>query len=132
LQARVAGSSPAAPTPLTSRDRFGDSPEPAPEGGTAFCLTTGFYLRLTDLRPGGNHVLRSVCLMTPQLTPYLAARMATSGGVLTGNTSAVNSPRANDLDVRPGQSDSTRMLGAVLLLVVVTIIVVLMLVRWLT
>jgi hypothetical protein len=70
--------------------------------------------------------------MTPQLTPYLAACTATSGGVLTGNTSALSSPCAHDLGVRPGQSDPTRMLGAVLLLAGVTIIVVLMLVWWLT
>src|SRR5947209_6639923 len=46
-----------------------DSPEPPPEGGTAFCLAIGFYLRPTNLRPGGNHVLHSVCLMTPQHIP---------------------------------------------------------------
>jgi hypothetical protein len=70
--------------------------------------------------------------MTPQLTPYLTAATATSGGVLTGNTSALNSPRAHDLAVQPGQSDPTRMLSAVLLLAGVTIVVVLMLVWWLT
>jgi hypothetical protein len=74
-------------------------------------------------------VLRSVCLMTPQPSPSV---MSAKTGLLTGNTSALNSPRARDLDLRPGQSDPTRMLGAVLLLAVVTIIVVSMLVWWLT
>jgi hypothetical protein len=60
----------------------------------------------------------------------MAARTATSPRALTGNTSALNSPRASDLDVRP--ADPTRMLGVVLLLAVVTIIVVLLLVWWLT
>ncbi|HEX4100073.1 MAG TPA: hypothetical protein VHY21_05930 [Pseudonocardiaceae bacterium] len=70
--------------------------------------------------------------MTPRLAPHLAATKASSGGVLTESTSALNSPRASDLDVRPGQSDPTRMLGAVLLIAVVTIMVVLILVSWLT
>jgi hypothetical protein len=58
--------------------------------------------------------------MTPHVTSCLAARTATSGGVLTGGPSALISPPGSDLGVRPGESDPTRMLGAVLLLTVAT------------
>ena len=90
---------------------------------TACCLAIGFCLRLTALRPDSNHLLRSVCVMTPYVTSCLATRTTTSGEVLTGGPSALISPPGSDLGVRPGESDSTRMLGAVLLLTVATTIV---------
>jgi hypothetical protein len=46
----------------------------------------------------------------------------------TGNAD----PSSSDLGVRPGTSDSTRMVGGVLLLVPATIILVLVMVWWLT
>lgn len=71
--------------------------------------------------------------MTAQLTSYLAARTATSGEMLTGPNSTLTAPRDSDLKVRPGESDPTRALGAVLVLTVVTVIVVvgLVVVWWL-
>ncbi|HZD14225.1 MAG TPA: hypothetical protein VE196_03695 [Pseudonocardiaceae bacterium] len=71
--------------------------------------------------------------MTPHLTSGLTTRTAPSGGVLTGHSNAVASPRGSDLGVRPGESDPARVLGAVLVLTGVTIIVgwVWVLVWWL-
>jgi hypothetical protein len=48
------------------------------------------------------------------------------------NRSANGGTAEGDLGVRPGESDSTRMAGGVLLVVLATIISVLMLVWWLT
>jgi hypothetical protein len=91
----------------------------------------GFYLRLTELRPGGNHVLRSVCPMTPQLTPASGREDNGFPQSRTGSNSALTAELRHDLGVRPGESDPARMLSGVLLLVVATIIMVLALAWWL-
>lgn len=91
----------------------------------------GFYLRLTELRPGGNHVLRNVCPMTPQLTPASGRRDNGFPQSRTGSNSALTAELRHDLGVRPGESDPARMLSGVLLLMVATIIMVLALVWWL-
>ena len=91
----------------------------------------GFYLRLTEFRPTGNHVRRSVCPMTPQLTP--AAGREDTGFLrsCTGSNSAHIAGLRRDLGVRPGESDPAHMLSGVLLLVGATIIMVLALAWWL-
>ncbi|MBV9012422.1 MAG: hypothetical protein JO272_10290 [Pseudonocardiales bacterium] len=97
---------------------------------------TGFYPGLTDLRAGGNPVLRNVCPMTPQLTPASGSEdnvfednvfppaRRTSNGALTMELH-------DDLGVWPGESDPTRMLSAVLLLVIATVTMALALAWWL-
>ena len=77
-------------------------------------------------------MLRSVCAMTPQLTPASVREDNGFPGfpppLTTGQTTGKSAPGAglgSDLDVRPGESDPARMLSGVLLLVVATIITVL-------
>jgi len=50
----------------------------------------------------------------------------------TGRNSAWTADLGKDFSVRPGESDSTRMLSAVLLLAIATIIIALALLWWLT
>jgi hypothetical protein len=85
----------------------------------------GFYLRLTELGPGGNPVLRSVCLMTQQLTPASGREDSDFPRPRTGSHSALTSGLRSDLGVRPGESDPGRMLGGVLLLLIATIVLAL-------
>lgn len=90
----------------------------------------GFYLRLTELGPSDNHVLRSVCAMTPQLTPASGREHNGFPGRQIGTHSALAPGLGSGLGARPGESDPGRMLAGVLLLVVATIIMVLALVWW--
>ncbi len=97
----------------------------------------GFYLRLTDLTPGHNHALRSVCVMEHQLTPSSGREDSNVPRLRTGTNSALTGcfdsdlHLSGDLGVRPGESDAGRMLGAVLLLVALVVVVALGLAWWL-
>jgi hypothetical protein len=99
--------------------------------GSNACCSTDFYLRLTEFRPAGNHVLRSVCLMTPQLTPAAGREDNGFPRSRTGSNSVHIPELRRDLGVRPGESDPARMLSGVLLLVATTVIMVLALAWWL-
>jgi hypothetical protein len=98
-------------------------------GHLALRLVIGIYLRLTDLGPSGYALLRSVCAMV-HLIP--AAGRDHGKSPPCRNRSANGGTAEGDLGVRPGESDSTRMVGGVLLVVLATIISVLLLVWWLT
>jgi hypothetical protein len=89
----------------------------------------GFYLRLTDLGLSSYALLRSVCAMV-HLIP-VSGRDHGNGPPRPNRSDNVGSA-GRDLGVRPGESDSTPMVGAVLLVVLATIISVLGLVWWLT
>jgi hypothetical protein len=93
----------------------------------AFRLAIGIYLRLTDLGPSGYALLRSVCAMVDLITAS-----GRDNGAPRRNRSDNVGTADGDLGVRPGESDSTPMVGAVLLVVLATIISVLGLVWWLT
>ena len=90
-------------------------------------LAIGIYLWLTDLGPSGYALLHSVCAMV-----YLIAASGRDNGPPRRNRSDNVGTAGSDLGVRPGESDSTPMVGAVLLVVLATIISVLGLVWWLT
>lgn len=92
----------------------------------------GFYPRLTKLRPSGNHALRSVCPMTPQLTPDAGREDARFPRSRAGINHVPTAARHSELGVRPGESDPAAMLSGVLLLVVATIIIALALAWGLT
>ena len=96
-------------------------------GPHVFLLAIGIYLRLTDLGPSGYAVLRSVAAMVD-----LIAASSRDNGPPRRNQSDNVGTGDRDLGVRPGESDSTPMLGGVLLVVLATIISVLGLVWWLT
>jgi hypothetical protein len=99
-------------------------------------VAPSFYLRLTEFGPGGNPLLRSVCVMTQHLTsaagredngfprPQAGDRRALSADPLASGPGA-------DLGVRPGESNPARMLSGVLLLAVAVIIMALVLAWWL-
>ncbi|MDQ3762009.1 MAG: hypothetical protein M3460_10025 [Actinomycetota bacterium] len=91
----------------------------------------GFYLPLTDLGPTGNPVLRSVYAMTQQLISSSGRDGNSSPRPRSGSDRAATQELDRDLGVRPGESDPTRMLCAVLLLVAATIAIMLGLVWWL-
>ena len=93
----------------------------------AFLLAIGIYLRLTDLGPSGYALLRSVCAMVD-----LLAASGRDNGPPRRNQSDNVGIADCDLGVWPGESDSTLMVGAVVLVVLATIISVLGLVWWLT
>jgi hypothetical protein len=76
-------------------------------------------------------MLRSVCPMTPQLTPASGREGNGFPRSRTGSNSALTAELHHDLGVWPGESDPARMLSGVLLLVIATIIMVLALVWWL-
>ena len=92
----------------------------------AFRLAVRIYLRLTDLGPSGYALLRSVGAMVD-----LIAAAGRDNGPPRRNRSANVGTADRDLGVRPGELDSTPMVGAVLLVVLATIISVLGLVWWL-
>jgi hypothetical protein len=92
---------------------------------------TGFYLGLTDLRAGGNPVLRNVCPMTPQLTPASGSEDNVFPSARRASNGALTMEFHDDLGVWPGESDPTRMLSAVLLLVIATVTMALALAWWL-
>jgi hypothetical protein len=96
-------------------------------GHHAFRLAIGIYLRLTDLELSGYALLRSVCAMVDLITAS-----GRDNGAPRRNRSDNVGTADGDLGVRPGESDSTPMVGAVLLVVLATIISVLGLVWWLT
>ena len=98
-------------------------------GHPAFRLAIGIYLRLTDLGPSGYALLRSVCAMV-HLIP--ASGRDHGNGPPRRNRSDNVGSADSDLGVRPGESDSTPMVGGVLLVVFTTIISMLVLVWWLT
>lgn len=97
-------------------------------GTTASAWRSEIYLRLTDLGLSGYALLRSVSAMA-RPTPLSSRNNgdASQRRRRSDNIGAAGS----DLGVRPGESDSTPMVGGVLLLVLATIIIVLMLVWWL-
>ena len=92
-----------------------------------FRLAIGIYLRLTDLGPSCYALLRSVCAMVD-----LIAASGRDNGPPRRNRSDNVGAGDRDLNVRPGESDSTPMPGVVLLVALATIISVLGLVWWLT
>jgi len=95
-------------------------------GHHAFGLAIGIYLRLTDLGPSGYALSRSVCAMV-----HLIAASGRDNGPPRRDRSDIVGSAGGDLGVRPGESDSTPMVGAVVLVVLATIISVLGLVWWL-
>ena len=98
-------------------------------GDRASRLAIGIYLRLTDLGPGGYALLRSVTVMVH----LISASGRGSGNVTQLRIGRDHADRSGgDLGVRPGESDSTPMVGGVLLVVLATIILALVLVWWLT
>jgi len=94
----------------------------------AFRLAMGFYPRLTDLGLSGYALLRSVCAMV-HLIP-VSGRDHGNGPPRPNQSDNVGSA-GRDLGIRPGESDSTPMVGGVLLVVFTAIISVLVLVWWL-
>lgn len=90
-----------------------------------------FYLRLTKLGPGGNPLLRSVCLMTAQLTPASGRDDSGFPRPRTGRSHPETSDVISGVHTQPGESDPARMLSGVLLLVIVTVVMTLALVWWL-
>jgi len=96
-------------------------------GHHAFGLVIGIYLWLTDLGLSGYALSRSVCAMV-----HLSAASGRDNGPPRWNRSDNVGTAGSDLGVRPGESDSTPMVGAVLLVVLATLISVLGLVWWLT
>jgi hypothetical protein len=89
----------------------------------------GIYLWLTDLGPDGYALFRSVCAVV-----HLIPTSGRDNGHVPQrrNQSDTIGSAGDALGVRPGESDSTPMMGAVLLLVLATIIIVPVLVWWLT
>ena len=93
-----------------------------------------FNLRLTNLGPRGNPVLRSVCPMTAQATPasgrdgsgFPRPRIGSYGTAGSGASDVFDGARP-----RPGESDPSRMLSGVLVLVIATVIMALALAWWL-
>lgn len=85
----------------------------------------GFYPQLTKRRPSGNHVLRKVCPMTPQLTPASGCEDDRFPRAGAGSSRVPTAARHPELGVRPGESDPAAMLSGVLLLVAVTIMIAL-------
>jgi hypothetical protein len=115
------------PPEYRSQLRLGESaasPERDPIGGS-------FYLWLTKLGPGGNPLLRSVCLMTAQPIPALGRDDSGFPRPRTGSYRPMTSEGIYGVCARPGESDPSRMLSGVLMLVTVTIIVALTLAWWL-
>ncbi len=100
-------------------------------GGRQVPTFNEFYLRLTRLRPGGNHALSSVCPMTPQLTPASGREDNGFPWSRTGSNSAPAEELRHDLGVWPGESDPARMLSGVLLMVIAMITIALALAWWL-
>jgi hypothetical protein len=97
-------------------------------GDRASRLAIEIYLRLT-VGPGGYALLRSVTVMVH----LISASGAGSGNVTQLRIGRDHADRSGgDLGVRPGESDSTPMVGGVLLVVLATIILALVLVWWLT
>jgi hypothetical protein len=91
----------------------------------------GIYLQLTGLRPSGYDVLRSVFAMAHRI-PASGRDDGNFPQLRSGRNNDRTSGLGDDLGVRPGESDSTRMVCGVLLLTVATIIIVVALVWWLT
>jgi hypothetical protein len=92
-------------------------------------LAIGIYLQLTDLGLSGYALSRSVCAMIHLIS---AAGRDHGNGPPRRDRSDIVGSAGGDLGVWPGESDSTPMVGAVLLVVLATIISVLGLVWWLT
>jgi hypothetical protein len=63
---------------------------------------------------------------------YLVPASGHSGSNVSQRWSPTGKASGDDLGVHPGTSDSTRMVGGVLLLVPATVILVLVMVWWLT
>lgn len=63
---------------------------------------------------------------------YLAPASGHNGSNVSQRCSPTGKSSGDDLGVHPGTSDSTRMVGGVLLLVPATVILVLVIVWWLT
>jgi hypothetical protein len=92
---------------------------------------SSFYLRLTEIGPGGNHWLRSVCGMTAQLPPASGHSGDDFPRPRPASRSTLISDVGRGVGVQPGESDPARMLSGVLVLVVATITMALMLAWWL-